>query len=32
MRKELLQAREVGRASWETLQSILAEKGGKNGI
>lgn len=32
MRREILVAREKGRKSWDTLQAILADKGGQNGI
>lgn len=31
MRKEILQARERGRRSWDTLQAVLAEKEVSNG-
>lgn len=32
MRKEILNAKAKGQQSWDTLQAILAEKGGQNGI
>lgn len=31
MRREVLEARAKGRASWDVLQAILAERGGTNG-
>jgi hypothetical protein len=32
MRREILVSREKGRKSWETLQSVLVEMEGKNGV
>lgn len=32
MRREILIAKERGRKSWDTLQAVLADMGGKNGI
>lgn len=32
MRKEVLNAKAKGQHSWDTLQAILAQKGGQNGV